>query len=143
MPSPAKKTTGKSAKAKKMNKRDLKKFKKLLEEEKQRLINELGHIEKTVVGRSLRESSGDLSAYSFHMADVGTDAQERESVFQYATTERGLLYDIEDALRKIESGDEYGICEDCEKPIERVRLEALPHARMCLKCQEKADRQAV
>lgn len=142
MPSPAKKTTGKGPKAKKMNKRDLNKFKKLLEEEKQRLVNELGHIEKSVVGRSLRESSGDLSAYSFHMADVGTDAQERESVFQYATTERGLLYDIEDALRKIGTG-EYGICEDCEKMIERVRLEALPHARMCLKCQEKADRQAV
>jgi DnaK suppressor protein len=125
----------------KMNKKDLKKFKKLLEDEKARLVNELGHIEKSVMGRSLREASGDLSAYSFHMADVGTDAQERESVFQYATTEGRVLYDIEDALRKIELG-EYGICEDCEKPIERVRLEALPHARMCLKCQERADRQA-
>lgn len=139
--SPSSGKTPESGKDKRMTKKDLDKFAKLLRAEKERLINELGHIEKSVVGRSLRDSSGDLSAYSFHMADVGTDAQERETAFQYATTEGRVLYEIEDALRKIEDG-EYGTCEECEKPIERVRLEALPWARLCLKCREKADRQA-
>jgi RNA polymerase-binding protein DksA len=126
------------SKKRKMNKRDLNKFAKRLEEEKARLVEELSELEETVLNRSLRESSGDLSGYSLHTADVGTDAEERETAFQYATDQARLLNEVVDALRKIETG-EYGICEICEKPIEKVRLEALPYARLCLKCQAKSE----
>ena len=132
-------TQGSVARARRIGKRELRKFAALLEEEKAHLVEKLGHLENSVIGRSIRDASGDLSGYSIHMADVGTDAQERETALQYATEEGRRLYDVLDALRKIETG-EYGICEECEKPIDRVRLEALPHARLCLTCQEKKDR---
>ncbi|MBD3336757.1 MAG: hypothetical protein GF355_14690 [Candidatus Eisenbacteria bacterium] len=127
-------------KGKKLTKRDIQRFAKILEEEKQRLINDLGQLEQSVLGRAMRDSARDFSAYSNHSADAESDAQERETVLQYASNEGRVLYDILDALRKIEEG-EYGICEECEATINKVRLEALPHVRLCLSCQEKADRQ--
>ncbi|MBU1700923.1 MAG: TraR/DksA family transcriptional regulator [Candidatus Eisenbacteria bacterium] len=139
MSPPTGETSKKAGKARKMNKKDLNKFEKILEEEKNRLISALGLLEKTVIGRSLREAIADLAASNYN-PEEGSDNSEREKVLQYATSEGRLLYEIEDAIRKIGAG-EYGICEECEEIIDNVRLEALPHARLCLKCQEKADRQ--
>jgi len=88
-----------------------------------------------------RDSAGDLSGYSFHMADVGTDAMEREKAFQLASAEGRLLLELNEALRRIARG-EYGRCESCENPILRARLEAMPTARLCLSCKEKEERAA-
>ena len=88
-----------------------------------------------------RDSAGDLSGYSFHMADVGTDAMEREKAFQLASAEGRILLEINEALRRMARG-EYGICESCENPIFRPRLEAMPTARLCLSCKEKEERAA-
>ena len=88
-----------------------------------------------------RDSAGDLSGYSFHMADVGTDAMEREKAFLFASTEGRLLMEINEALRRVYRG-EYGSCESCEKPIARARLEAMPYARLCVSCKEIEERKA-
>jgi RNA polymerase-binding transcription factor DksA len=74
------------------------------------------------------------------MADVGTDAMEREKAFLFASSEGRLLIEIDDALRKVYSG-EYGNCEVCEKPISRARLEAMPYVRLCLSCKEREERE--
>ena len=65
------------------------------------------------------------------MADVGTDAMEREKAFLFASAEGRMLLEINEALRRLYRG-EYGICEICGKPIARARLEAMPHARLCV-----------
>jgi DnaK suppressor protein len=49
--------------------------------------------------------------------------------------EARVLRDVEDALRRIESGH-YGVCQECDEPISRKRLEALPWAKYCVSCQE-------
>ena len=56
-----------------MKKKDHEYFEKKLQEERARLVKELQHLDETVLNKSQRDSSGDLSAYSFHMADQGTD----------------------------------------------------------------------
>jgi RNA polymerase-binding protein DksA len=120
---------------------DLKEFEQRLLEERNKVLREMGHLESTVLGSNPRDSSGDLSGYTFHMADVGTDAMEREKAFQFASVEGRLLLEINTALRRLYQG-RYGFCESCGQPIARARLEAVPHARLCVACKEKEERAA-
>lgn len=122
-----------------MNKRDLKHFEKRLLAERERLAQSLNKLESSVLKRTQRDSSGDLSAYSIHMADLGTDAMEREKDLQVASVEGRLLVEITEAINRIGDG-KFGECESCGKEIDHRRLDVVPHARLCLKCQEKAER---
>lgn len=122
-----------------MNKKELKRIEKLLLEERDRLVEVIGKLEASVLRRTQREASGDLSAYSIHMADLGTDAIEREKDIQVASAENRRLLEIRAALERI-GQDDFGICESCDQKIDVRRLEVVPHARLCLKCQEKAER---
>ena len=121
--------------------KDFQEFEQRLLEERVRVLKEMGHYETTVLKVNQRDSAGDLSGYSFHMADVGTDAMEREKAFQLASAEGRILLEINEALRRMARG-EYGVCESCENPILRARLEAMPTARLCLACKEKEERAA-
>ncbi len=118
---------------------DHKHFEGRLLEERGRLLKELGYLEANVLNKNPRDSSGDLSGYSFHMADAGTDAMEREKAFLFASTEGRALYDVDEALRRLYGGD-YGMCETCNKPIAPQRLEVVPHARLCITCKEKEEK---
>ncbi len=122
-----------------MNKKDLAYYEKRLLEEREKLLKQMEHLEKDVLNQTLKESSGDLSAYTFHMADLGTDAMEREKAFLFASAEGRLLYHVNEALRRLYK-DDYGDCEACGQPISRERLEIVPHARLCIKCKEKEER---
>jgi len=51
------------------------------------------------------------------------------------TLDMKLLREVSDALLRIEQGD-YGVCLGCEEPISEKRLDAVPWARYCVKCQE-------
>ncbi len=121
-----------------MKKADLKKYEKLLLEKRAQLIEELGLLKKNTMGSTLKEITGDLSSYSYHMADQGTDAMEREKAFLFASKSGRLLYHIDEALRRIRNNS-YGICIECGKPIDAARLEAVPHARMCIACKEAEE----
>jgi RNA polymerase-binding transcription factor DksA len=126
--------------AKGVTDQDYKEFEQRLIDERRKIMKEMGYLENTVLKVNQRDSSGDLSGYSFHMADVGTDAMEREKAFLFASSEGRLLMEIDEALRKVYAG-EYGSCEVCEKPISRARLEAMPYVRLCLSCKEREERE--
>ena len=89
--------------------------------------------------RSPIEASGDISAHSTHMADQGTDNFDRELALNLASGRQESLYDIEDAIRRIDDGS-FGACEACGGAIERARLKALPFAKKCMACQNAAER---
>jgi len=127
--------------AQRVTEKDLKFFEERLLAERQKLLKDMGHLETTVLKVNQRDSSGDLSGYSFHMADAGTDAMEREKAFMFASAEGRILMEIDDALRRLYKG-EYGMCEICGNPIARARLEAMPYARLCVSCKEKEERQS-
>ena len=89
--------------------------------------------------RSPIEATGDISAHSTHMADQGTDNFDRELALNLASSRQDSIYDIEDAIRRIDDGT-YGACEVCGSGIERARLKALPFAKKCMHCQNAAER---
>ena len=74
-----------------------------------------------------------------HPADEGTDEHGRSTGKQLAQIERDLVYEIDEALRRIEDGT-YGRCEECDQPISLKRLKARPWSRLCLEHAEEAER---
>ena len=126
-------------KAKPMNKKNLQHFEKRLLEERRRVLKELGHYDETF-GATPQSADGDLSSYSFHMADQGTDAMEREKAFLFASQEGRFLWHIDQALRRIyQSPESYGKCQSCGEDIDYDRLDALPHARLCFACKQREE----
>ena len=139
-PARSPKPTPKAPGLQRVTERDLKELEALLLAERVRVMKEMGHLESTVLKVNPRESAGDLSGYSFHMADAGTDAYEREKAFQFASNEGRLLLDLDEALRRLYRG-EYGSCESCGNAIGKARLEAMPTARLCRDCKEMEERE--
>ncbi len=121
-----------------MNKKMLEQFRKRLLAEREKIIGGLNNLTKENLSSSQSESSGDLSHYSTHMADVGGDNFERELALGLVSNEQEFLYKIEEALRAIDKGT-YGDCEECNKVIKETRLKALPFAKLCISCQEKLE----
>ncbi len=70
--------------------------------------------------------------------DEASRSIERELLFELSDNERVTLDQIEAALRKIDKGT-YGLCESCQRPIAKARLDALPFARYCIDCQNSAE----
>jgi DnaK suppressor protein len=120
-----------------MKKDELEKYEKMLLKRREELLEEL-KLRKTQLDETIKESTGDLSSYSYHMADQGTDAMEREKSFLFASKSGRLLYHIDEALRRLHKG-EFGKCQQCSKPIQKARLEAVPHARLCIECKEAEE----
>ena len=143
-PAPRAVTPSRPAPAKKGDDRltpgDYKYFEQRLLAERAKIMREMGHLESTVLKVNPRDAAGELSGYSFHMADAGTDSMEREKAFDIASKEGRLLMEIDDALRRLYNGA-FGICEISGKPILRARLEALPWARLSIEEQEKLEKE--
>lgn len=128
----------KKTKPKPMPKKQLAHFEKRLLEERKRVIKELGHHGDTFGPNG--EVDGDTSAYSFHMADQGTDAMEREKAFLFASQEGRFLWHIDQALRRLYKAPElFGKCHQCGNEVAFERLDALPHARFCIACKQREE----
>ncbi len=124
---------------KKFNKKELEYFKKLILKIKEKILDEIKHISEDTLKKSQKDAAGDISGYTYHMADVATDTYDREFSLGLASNERQSLYELDDALKKIEEGT-FGICEECKSLITKTRLKVVPFARLCVKCQEKKEK---
>ena len=122
-----------------LNKKQLAHIEKRLLEERARALRSLGLFD--VMAKADRESGdSDLSAYTDHMADQGTEAMEREKAALFATKEGRYLYRLEEALRRMYNDPEnFGSCHTCKSPVGYERLDALPHARYCIDCKIKEE----
>ena len=121
-----------------MKKADLKKFEELLLKKRAELLDNIDNLRKDSKD-TIKEATGDISSYSYHMADLGTDAQEREKKFHLASKSGRLVYHIDEAIRRIKDGT-YGKCHSCGKAITKARLTAVPHARFCIACKEEEEK---
>jgi DnaK suppressor protein len=121
-----------------MNKKDLARFKKRIEAERERVAGQLDSIEEAISDRSANQASGS-QGYSNHMADIGSDAMEQEQAFLHASQGADYLRQLDDALKRIEDGS-YGVCEDCGGKIPLKRLEAFLAAKLCITCKSKQER---
>ncbi|MBS1272237.1 MAG: RNA polymerase-binding transcription factor DksA [Candidatus Marinimicrobia bacterium] len=120
-----------------MEKEQLGYFKDIILKKRKKLVEELDSIRENATSDS-GSSSGD-STYAYHMADVGTDAQEREKAFLWLARENKYLSHLNAALERIESG-EYGHCASCGEQIKKERLEEVPHTTHCVACKNKERR---
>ena len=72
-------------------------------------------------------------------ADVGSSNFERDQELSLLNNQKRLLAQIEQALRMLDDGS-YGYCENCGKPIGKLRLAAFPRATMCVSCKQRQER---
>ncbi|MEX0608469.1 MAG: TraR/DksA C4-type zinc finger protein [Balneolaceae bacterium] len=105
------------------------------------IIKKMGDAEEELntLQRTLRESmenSSDESAYSFHMADAGTDAQEREKTYMLFNRTRKFIKYLDDAIKRIDNKT-YGVCKVTGKKISKGRLEAVPHTQLSIDAKLK------
>jgi len=123
----------------KMTKKEKEYFKKLIIKQREEILEEIKRISEDTLRKSQKDATGDISGYTYHMADVATDTYDREFSLGLATDEHKIIYELNDALKRLEE-DTYGICENCKNPIPKTRLKAIPYARFCIKCQQAKEK---
>ena len=121
-----------------MDKKNLDYFKDKLINLKERIHGDLEHLQGHAL-HNTKDSSGDLSGYSLHMADQGTDNYDREFTLDLVSNEQNILYEIDEALDRI-TEESYRHCVECEAEISENRLEAIPYTKLCINCASKYDR---
>ena len=121
-----------------MRKTDLQRLRSQLLEEKDRVSQSLSQHEKIIKHTDDQSGLETGKAHSNHMADQGSDEFQYETTIKFANTEGRYLYNIEEALRRIEDGT-YGKCMECNKAIALPRLRRLPYTRLCIDCKEQEE----
>lgn len=91
---------------------------------------------RIISGRSLTSAK----AAGEELADIGSDNFMREMELGLMTEEERKLKMVREAIQKLLSGKQYGICADCKKKIQPARLEALPYAKLCIECKSKREK---
>jgi DnaK suppressor protein len=116
----------------------LKKQRERLLQLRDNMLDSMSGVAKDTL-RSRAEGS-EASAFGMHQADAGSDAYDRDFALSLLSQEQDALYEIEQALKRIELGS-YGVCEISGKPISHARLEAAPFTRYTVECQAQLEKQ--
>jgi len=117
-----------------MKKKDLDQLKKLLEDEKRRILRHLEDLSDTSVA--------DIDTPSGDSVDLAALEINQNSLVKVGKRELNHLKKIDAALQKMEDGT-YGECESCGEQIAVARLLARPVAQLCIDCktaQENEER---
>jgi DnaK suppressor protein len=88
---------------------------------------------------SLRQRDGLTIEAAAEETEMTRNLAERDIEALHLTNCSTTVREILDALARVDHG-EYGVCIDCEELISERRLQALPWAKRCIHCQERADR---
>ncbi len=87
-----------------------------------------------------KESAEEMSNYSLHMADSGTDNFDRDFALSLLSSDQDAIYEIEEALKRIEKNT-YGVCELTSKHIPKARLDAIPWTRFTVEAQAQLEKE--
>lgn len=132
----APKSAAKPAPSKKgYTKPELEHFREIILDKRKQIIEELELIHETLNDSTGGDYFEESSPYSLHM-EQGTDTMEKEKNYLLASRQRKFLQYLDDAIKRIDRGV-YGFCQDCGKLIDKARLEAVPHAQLCISCKLK------
>ena len=115
-----------------LNKKELKKFQELLEEKR-----------KVVLDRARQMLSEGMVLDANDLPDemnLASSEYIQSFEFRLRGREKSLLSKLDLALKKIEDGS-FGVCEICDEPIGKKRLEARPETSLCIKCKEDQERE--
>jgi DnaK suppressor protein len=116
-----------------------------IQKQRQRLLDLRDDLVDAVSGmardtiRNAPEGS-EASGSGQHQGDAGSDAYDRDFALSVLAKEQDALYEIEQALRRIQAGA-YGICEMSSRKIPQARLEVIPFARLTVECQSQWEKE--
>ncbi len=111
---------------------ELEYFRQLILKKREEASGEIERLRKQLQDEA--DSVDSDTAYSFHMADAGTDAMEREKIYLMIDRQQKLIGYLDRALERI-NNKTYGICRVTGKPISRERLEAIPHTEISVEAK--------
>src|SRR6187200_3750305 len=114
-----------------MTKVQLKKFRDMLEARRQEIIKRA----QQTLDENMALDTNDLP----DEMDLASSEYLQSFEFRLRGREKSLLSKLDLALKKIEDGT-FGICEICDEPIGKKRLEARPETTLCIKCKEDQER---
>lgn len=118
-----------------MNKKETKKYQKMLLTEREQLAKSIRTIETDTLESSKTEMGSGLTSF----AEAGTENNDLETALRVASGESKSVIEIDEALSRIQNGT-YGVCETCDEEIPVKRLEVFPEALHCVKCQGKIEK---
>lgn len=121
-----------------LNSAELEEFRQLLVEKRCELIGDVNHLQNEAMRQGSSGESSGASSMPIHMADIGTDTWEQELTLGLIENERGLLREIDEALKRIDDRT-YGICMATNRPISKSRLRAKPWAKYCIEYARKRE----
>ncbi len=116
-----------------MNTEEMERFRQLIMKKKADIFSQLGYL------RTVNENPAKTSSNPLHVEDEVSDTIEREIAYNLAHREENSLKHLNEALERISKGT-YGVCQTCGEDISKFRLEAVPHATQCIKCQSKEEK---
>jgi len=111
---------------------DLNKIRARLESERERLLTELDGLQANMEPAEVRREGSPFGKRE----EEATESFELEKRLALEKQTRANLVEVEHALEKFKKGT-YGLCDICGQPIPTDRLEAMPHANLCLSCKAK------
>ena len=116
------------------NDEELEHFRKLILERRESAVEDIERMRSQL--EDAREQAENDTAYSFHMADAGTDAMEREKLYLMVARQQKYVGYLDRALDRIDKKT-YGVCKVTGKPISKERLEAVPHTEISIEAKLK------
>jgi RNA polymerase-binding protein DksA len=119
-----------------MNKEQTNKMLEILHEKRAGLARQVERLQQDVADST---EATENTKSPLNSADNASDAFDQDFAFMSMESEEELLRKVDHAIRLVKEG-RYGQCEECAEPIPAERLEFLPWATMCLKCQERLER---
>ena len=117
---------------------DSERFRTLLLEERQRVVDAIDNIHAENPG-SLGDETDEPTYQDNHLGDIATATFDREMASTLEDNSTHVLEAIDAALVRIDDGT-FGLCERCGKPMDPERLEALPWATLCIEDKRKQER---
>jgi DnaK suppressor protein len=121
-----------------MKQEELEAYRNVLLGLRARLRGDLNQMTDEALRRTQNETSSNLSNVPLHMADVGTENYDQEFTLGLIENEQETLEQVQAALKRVTAGT-YGRCEECQDPIAKPRLQALPYTRHCIQCARKLE----
>ena len=118
---------------------DTARFRGVLEEERQRVVDAISYLHEETPGSLADETEEITGAGDNHLGETATATLDREIDYSLEENSEQVLRSIDGALRRIANGT-FGICETCGQRISEERLEAIPYATQCIDCRRKGER---
>jgi DnaK suppressor protein len=118
---------------------DIERFRTILVEERQRVIDAISYLHEETPGSLEDETEEMVGTVDNHLAETATATLDREIDYTLEENSEHVLSEIEEALRRIEAGT-YGICRTCGQAISPERLDAIPYATQCIDCKRREER---